>query len=233
MRQRETEMTTDCATVRESRITIPHYTLGEEIANAITHGIGACLSTAALVLLIVRAARHAPTGATAGYVVGYTIFGVAAILLYLFSTLYHSLPRSCAKRVFASLDHSGIFLLIAGTYTAYTLGPLRGGLGWWIFGTIWALAIVGIIAYSVYGSLARRFTFFLYLAMGWYGAFVAERFHETTSPISWRFLLLGGALYTIGCLFFVMKKGRWMHSIWHLFVLSGTIMHFFSLYWAI
>ncbi len=226
-------MTTDCATVRDSRIELRRYALGEEIANAITHGVGACLSIAALVILVVRAARYAPPGATGGYVVGYAIFGSAAILLYLTSTLYHSLPHSRAKQVFSSLDHSAIFLLIAGTYTAYALGPLRGGLGWWVFGTIWALATVGIVAYSVYGSAARKFTFFLYLVMGWYGILVADRLYESTTAISWRFLLLGGVLYTIGCVFFVMKNVRWMHSIWHLFVLAGTIMHFFSLLWAI
>ena len=191
---------------RPSKIKLPFYTVGEEIANAITHGIGALLAIAALVLLIVRAATQAPVGYAAGYVVGYTLFGVTLVLLYLTSTLYHSLPRNGAKRVFASLDHSAIFLLIAGSYSAYCLGPLNSSMGWWLFGTIWALAAVLIV--------------------------VGRSVYEVLTSLSWLFLVLGGVFYTVGCIFFAMKKVRWMHGVWHLFVLGGSIMHFFSLYWA-
>jgi len=211
----------------------PLYTLGEEIANAITHGVGVGLSIAALVLLIVRAANCAPEGRVAGYVVGYTIFGASLVLLYLTSTLYHSFVPSTTKRVFAILDHSAIFILIAGSYTAYCLGPLYGSQGWWLFGTIWALASIGIVAYSVYGARARQFTFALYLVMGWFVLLVAPRLFKTLPLISWQTLLYGGVSYTVGCVFFSLKKIRWMHSIWHLFVLGGSILHFFSLYWAI
>ena len=226
-------MTQDCTVVREPKNKLPSYTVGEEIANAVTHGIGACLSVAALVLLIIRAAIHAPVGYGSGYVVGYSIFGATMVTLYTISTMYHSLPRSRAKRVFSSLDHSAIFLLIAGTYTAYCLGPISGGLGWWVFGTIWALAVIGVVSYSVYGSGARKFTFFLYLAMGWFCAIIASHVHDALPKISWLFLILGGVCYTVGCVFFLMKNIRWMHSVWHLFVLAGSIMHFFSLFWAI
>ena len=217
---------------RPSKIKLPFYTVGEEIANAITHGIGALLAIAALVLLIVRAATQAPVGYAAGYVVGYTLFGVSLVLLYLTSTLYHSLPRNGAKRVFASLDHSAIFLLIAGSYSAYCLGPLNSSMGWWLFGTIWALAAVGVTAYSVYGNRARWFTFCLYLVMGWFLIVVGRSVYEVLTSLSWLFLVLGGVFYTVGCVFFAMKKVRWMHGVWHLFVLGGSIMHFFSLYWA-
>ena len=226
-------MTANQAISREPRIILPSYTLGEEIANAVTHGIGALLAISALVLLVIKAACYAPDGRTGGYVVGYSIFGATMTTLYLVSTLYHSLARNGAKKVFASLDHSAIFLLIAGTYTAYCLGPLNGGLGWLVFGIIWALAAIGVTAYSVYGTRARRFTFFLYLAMGWFALSVAGRLLEALPRISWQFLLIGGACYTIGCVFYAMKSVRWMHSIWHLFVLAGSVMHFFSLYWAI
>ena len=207
------------------------YTLGEEIANAITHGIGVFLSIAALVLLIVRACG-AERGA-AGYVVGYTIFGVSLIALYLMSTLYHSFTPSRVKKVFSVFDHSAIFILIAGTYTAFCLGPISGWDGWWLFGTIWALAIIGIVAYSVYGERARHFTFTLYLVMGWFAALVVKRLYLLLPTISWHMLWIGGVCYTAGCIFFLMKRVRWMHSIWHLFVLAGSITHFFSLYFAV
>ena len=216
----------------EHRIKLPYYTLGEEIVNAITHGIGTLLAIAALVLLTIRAATRAPSGETAGYVVGYALFGTTLVIMYLVSTLYHSLARCGAKRVFASLDHSAIFLLIAGTYSAYCLGPFYGGQGWWVFGTIWALAVVGIVSFSIYAYRASRFNLFLYLAMGWYAALVAPQLYEALPRISWIYLLLGGGFYTLGCVFFVIKI-RWMHVAWHVFVLAGSIMHFFSLYYAI
>lgn len=209
------------------------YTLGEEIANAVTHGIGAALSVAALVLLIVRAACEAPSGSVGGYVVGYTVFGASLLLLYLISTLYHALPVSKAKRVFARLDHSAIFVLIAGTYTAFCLGPICSGAGWWLFGTIWGLAIVGIVAYSVYEKRASLFTQILYLVMGWFVVLVVKQLGLVIPQISFTMLVAGGLSYTIGVAFFAMKKIRWMHSVWHLFVLGGSVLHFFSLYWAI
>lgn len=211
----------------------PLYSLGEEIANAITHGVGAGLSVAALVLLIVKAATAAPDGAVGGYVVGYTIFGASMLLLYLISTLYHALPISCAKRVFARLDHSAIFLLIAGTYTAFCLGPMYSEAGWWLFGTIWGLAVIGIVAYSVYEKRARVFTLILYLIMGWFVLLVVRQLYVSVPFISLVMLAAGGLSYTLGVVFFCMKKIPWMHSIWHLFVLGGSILHFFSLYWVI
>ncbi len=211
----------------------PLYTLGEEIANAITHGVGAGLSIAALVLLIVRAVGRAPAGCVGPYAVGYTIFGFSLFLLYLISTLYHALPPSKGKRVFARLDHSAIFFLIAGSYTAFCLGPIYGSAGWWLFGTIWGLAVVGIVAYCVYEKRARTFTLILYLVMGWFIVLVARQLAAVVPHISIVMLVSGGLSYTVGVAFFVMKKIRYMHSIWHLFVLGGSILHFFALYWAI
>ncbi|MCF0235032.1 MAG: hemolysin III family protein [Thermoguttaceae bacterium] len=205
------------------------YTLGEEIANSITHGVGACLTIAALALLVVRAA----TRGGAGHVVGYSIFGASLLILYLSSTIYHSLTPPRAKAVFQVLDHSSIYLLIAGTYTAYCLGPMYSGEGWWVFGTIWALAIVGTVAYAVYRSKAQVFSTILYLIMGWFVLLVAGQLKAALPNVSWIFLIIGGASYTVGALFFLMKRVRWMHSIWHLFVLGGSISHFFSLFWAI
>ncbi len=209
------------------------YPLGEEIANAITHGIGTLLAISALVLLIIRAACQAPIGQTGAYVTGYAIFGSSLILLYCMSTLYHALSCRRAKAVFCKLDHSAIYVLIAGTYTAYCLSVLYGPTGWTLFGVIWFLATIGIVIHSIYGNRDRWFSLVLYLIMGWLVIVFAERLCILLPASSWKFLLYGGISYTFGCLFFVMKGIPWMHAIWHLFVLAGSILHFFSLYYAI
>ena len=208
------------------------YTIGEEIANAVTHGIGVLLSIAALVLLIVRAAKHAPPAFKASHVVGFTIFGSSLIILYLFSTLYHALPLG-AKKVFGIFDHCSIYILIGGTYTAYCLTALRGAIGWTIFGIIWGAAVVGIVFYAVFGSRMRLLSLFTYSPMGWVVVVAIKPLTERLPAISFRFLVLGGVLYTAGCIFYALKKVKWMHGIWHLFVLGGSIMHFFSLYFSI
>ena len=208
------------------------YTIGEEIANAITHGIGTLLSIAALVVLIVRAVKHAPSEATASYVVGFTIFGSSLIILFLFSTLYHALPLG-AKKVFGIFDHCSIYILIGGTYTAYCLTALRGAIGWTIFGIIWGAAVVGIVFYAVFGSRMRLLSLFTYSPMGWVVVVAIKPLTERLPAISFRFLVLGGVLYPAGCIFYALKKVKWMHGIWHLFVLGGSIMHFFSLYFSI
>lgn len=201
-----------------------NYTIGEEIANAITHGIGVALSIAALVLLAIKANKR-PDISTVSFV----IFGVSLIVLYLSSTLYHALPAA-AKGVFGILDHSSIFILIAGTYTPYSLSVLRGALGWTIFGVVWGLAIIGIVLYAVFQHKVRRITTIMYIVMGWLIIFATKEIKVLLEATSFRLLLAGGIVYTIGCVFYAMKKIKWMHSIWHLFVLAGSILHFFSLY---
>lgn len=208
------------------------YTIGEEIANAVTHGIGALLAIAALVLLIIRAAYYAPEAYRAAYIAGFTIFGASLIILYLFSTLYHALPSS-TKTVFGIFDHCSIYILIAGTYTGYCLTSLRGTVGWIIFGIIWGLAILGIVLYAIFGSKVRVLSVVTYIPMGWLILFAVKPLKEQLPLLSFRFLVLGGILYTVGCIFYAMKKVKWMHGIWHLFVLAGSIMHFFSLYFSI
>lgn len=209
------------------------YSLGEEIANAITHGIGALLSVSALVLLIVRAMNHAPDGLTAPYVVGFTIFGSSMILLYLMSTLYHAITHPGTKFVFCVLDHSAIYILIAGTYTAYCFSILYGTVGWYIFGIIWFLAISGILLFTLYGNRAKWLSLGLYLIMGWLIISIGHLMYLSLPAISWNFLVYGGISYTLGCLFFLMKNIPWMHAVWHLFVLAGSCLHFFSLYYAV
>lgn len=213
-------------------IIIKRYTIGEEIVNAVTHGIGALLSIAALVLLIVRAALYAPDTYRVSCIVGFTIFGVSLIILYLFSTLYHALPLR-TKRLFGIFDHCAIYILIAGTYTAYCLTALRGVVGWSIFGVIWGLAVTGIALYAIFGSRVRIFSVLTYIPMGWLIIFAVRPLKAQLPLLSFRFLILGGLLYTAGCVFYAMKRIKWMHGVWHLFVLAGSIMHFFSLYFSV
>lgn len=208
------------------------YTTGEEILNAITHGIGALLSIAALVLLILKAVFSAPVEYKAQCVVGFTIFGSSLVILYVFSTLYHALPLG-AKKLFGIFDHCSIYILIAGTYTAYCLTALRGAVGWVIFGVIWGLAVVGIALYAVFGSRVRVLSVVTYIPMGWLIIFATKPLSEQLPLLSFRYLIVGGLVYTVGCVFYALKKIKWMHGVWHLFVLGGSVMHFFSIYYSI
>ena len=214
------------------------YSLGEEIASAITHGIGAELAIAALVFLILRAARCAPGAYTAAYIVGFTIFGASLVILYLASTLYHALTSERAKRVFGIFDHSSIYLLIAGTYTAYCLTALRGPLGWTLFGIIWALAIAGITCYAIFGARMRKLSAITYIPMGLIIIFASGPMKESLfaasgSDASWQLLLAGGACYIAGTAFYAMKKIKWTHSVWHVFVIAGSFLHFLSVFHSI
>lgn len=204
------------------------YNLGEEIANAITHGLGFFLSVAAMVILILKAVFYAPENEISYYVVSFSIFGFSMIFLYLMSTLYHSLLKTRAYPVFERLDHSAIYVLIAGTYTAYCLTALRGSIGWWMFGIIWGLAATGISLYAVFGSKLRVVSLFTYIAMGWLIVFAANPLKAVISNYSWTLLLSGGVVYTAGALVYALKNVKWTHPIWHLFVLGGTTLHFFS-----
>lgn len=208
------------------------YSIGEEIGNAVTHGIGAGLSVAALVILIIRANRLASPDLKAEYIVGFTIFGASLILMYLFSTLYHALPLG-AKKVFGIFDHCSIYVLIAGTYTAYCLTVLNGTAGWTIFGIIWGMAVIGIVLYSVFGSRIRAMSVLTYIPMGWLIVFAIRPLKAQLSTLSFKFLLFGGIAYTVGFIFYAMKKIKWSHGIWHLFVLAGSILHFFSLFFSL
>jgi hemolysin III len=205
------------------------YKLGEEIANAITHGIGALLAIAGTVVLIVQAALYAPEGQRGFYITSFSIFGFSMIFLYLMSTLYHSLKLTRAHVVFERLDHSAIFMLIAGTYTAYCLTVLRGSVGWLIFGIIWFIATAGISLYAVFGRKLRIASLIAYILMGWIIVFAAGPLKANVSPESWKFLLGGGIVYTLGAIVYALKHIRWTHPIWHLFVLGGTILHYFSI----
>ncbi len=200
-------------------------TLGEEIANSISHGLGLALAIAGMPVLIVESAR---TG-SASAIVGAAIFGGSAILLYLASTLYHALPQKRVKDVLQVFDHVAIYLFIAGTYTPFTLGVLRGSWGWTLLGLVWALALAGLIFKLMGGTRFPRLSTVLYLAMGWV-ALIAIRPLWMHMPAAGLILLLaGGVAYTLGVVFFVLdEKVRYGHFIWHLFVLAGTVCHFFA-----
>lgn len=200
------------------------YTTGEEIANSITHGIGTLLSIAGLILLIIIAARYGD----AWHIVSFSIFGSTLIFLYLASTLYHSLPNPSAKMILKRIDHSAIFLLIAGTYTPFTLIHLRGAWGWSIFGIIWGLAIAGIALKIFFVSRFKKLSLILYLAMGWLCIIALKEMIHNIPSLSLTLLIIGGLLYTAGVAFYAWKKLPYGHAVWHLFVLGGSASHFFA-----
>ena len=199
--------------------------LGEEIANSITHGIGAALSLAALVLLVVFASLYGDTWR----VVSFSIYGTSLFLLYLASTLYHSFTNKRVKSFFKILDHSSIYLLIAGTYTPVALVPMRGPWGWTIFGLIWAMAIGGIIIKVFMMGKYKIFAVFFYVAMGWLIIIAIKPMLQMVPRGLIIWLVIGGLCYTFGLIFYTCKKIPYFHFIWHLFVLAGSISHFFGM----
>ncbi len=209
------------------------YSIGEEIFNSVTHGIGAGLAAAAIVLLAVRAAVYAPAEGRGFYITSFVIFGASMFVLYLMSTLYHALTPYGAKKVFAIFDHSSIYLLIAGTYTPFCLTTLRGPIGWVLFGVIWGLAAAGMTFYAIFGSRMRVLSAVTYILMGWLVVFAFKPMAENLPRLSLVLLITGGVAYTVGCIFYALKKIKWMHSIWHIFVIFGSVLHFFSVYFSI
>ena len=202
-------------------------TPGEEIANTISHGIGLALAIAATPILIAAAVRAGGVWS----LVGASVFASAMLSLYFASTLYHALRHDRAKRFFRTLDHGAIFVLIAGTYTPFTLGVLRGPWGWTLLGLIWAMAVTGLTIKAVAGTRYRWFSMVLYLSMGWLVVIAAKPvlLRVPLPGILW--LLAGGVAYTAGVGFFSAHRLRYHHFIWHLFVLAGTTCHFFAVLW--
>jgi hemolysin III len=199
--------------------------VGEEIANSVSHGLGAALAIAGLVLLTARAARLGG----ARPIVCSAIFGASAILLYLSSTLYHSLSYTRAYRVFRSLDHGSIYLLIAGTYTPFTLLGVRGALGWTLFGIVWSCALVGVVLKSLYVGRWAVASTAMYLIMGWACVFAIRPIYLLLAHPVFVLLMAGGVCYSAGIPFYACKR-RYMHFIWHLWVLGGTACHFAAIW---
>ena len=195
--------------------------LGEEIANSLSHGIGFLAVIAVTPVLILAALPHG-----AGQVVGVSVFAATMAAVYLTSTLYHAVPHPRVKRVFRILDHGAIFLLIAGSYTPFTLGVLRGGWGWTLFGAIWGLALAGVIFRAFAGFRYPRVSTAIYLAMGWLALFAIQPLWQRMPHAGLLWLLGGGLAYTGGVGFYAAKRLRYSHFIWHLCVLIGTACHF-------
>jgi hemolysin III len=207
-----------------TRTQAARYSRAEEIANSITHGVGLLLAIGALATMTALAALHG----NAWHIVGCSVFGATLVLSYLTSTLYHSLPTVRAKSVLRVLDHCAIFLLIAGTYTPFMLVNLRGPWGWSLFGVIWAVAALGIV-FKV--TMLRRWTavsVVLYVAMGWVVVVAIKPMLSAVAPGGLLLLLLGGVAYTAGVGFYACRRMPYHHAIWHLFVLAGSVFHFFA-----
>jgi hemolysin III len=198
-------------------------TLGEEIANATSHGVGTLLAIAACVIVIVRAALRS----TAIGIVSASIYGGALVLLYAFSSLYHSLTNQKAKYVFRVFDHCSIFFLILGTYTPICLTMIKGGMGWTLFGINAFCTVLGIIFNSISLNRFAKPSLILYVFMGWSVLISMKRVIEVIPPSGMAFLVAGGLSYTIGIIFYKLKSVKYMHFVWHLFVLGGSIAHYF------
>jgi hemolysin III len=204
---------------------IKQYSIGEEIANSITHGIGIVLAIAALAILTAFAGLYG----NGWHIVSVSIYGITLVLLYTASTLYHSIQNSHAKGILQILDHAAIYLLIAGTYTPFMLVSLHGPWGWWLFGVIWGLAAFGLVLQL---PLMKRWSVVslgLYIGMGWVVVVAIKPLLVSVETGGIVFLVLGGLSYTVGVLFYCWEKMKFHHAIWHLFVLTGSILHFFSI----
>jgi hemolysin III len=203
----------------------PKFSLGETIANSVTHGIGAALAIAGLAVLVVFASLYG----SAWHIVSVSIYGATLVFLYLFSTLYHSIQGPRVSKVLQVFDHAAIFLLIAGTYTPFTLVTLRGPLGWALFGVVWGLALFGVAFQT---TLLRRhvaISLSLYIGMGWAVVVAAQPMLAALPLPGIGLLLAGGLAYTLGVIFYVWHRLPYHHAIWHLFVLAGSILHFFAI----
>jgi hemolysin III len=202
-----------------------HYSLGEEIANSITHGIGTALSIAGLTLLVVLAALYGDLWR----IVSFTIYGVTLILAYLASTLYHSLQPPRVKHILRIIDHATIYLLIAGTYTPFLLVGMRGVWGWTLLVIIWLLALIGV-AFKIFAiQRLPMISTFAYILMGWLCVVALNEMLISIPPGGIAWLITGGVLYTIGVIFYVWRSLPYNHAIWHMFVLGGSACHYFAI----
>lgn len=201
---------------------------GEEIANSISHGIGLVAALTATPSLITHAVRRGDTG----FIVGTSLFAATMVLLYVASTLYHALPIGKAKRVFRVIEHSAIFLLIAGTYSPFTLGVLRGAWGWTLLGLVWGLAIAGVALKALDRMSHPIVSTSLYLIMGWLILVAVNPLYARVPTAGLLWLLAGGVAYTVGVAFFAADaRLRYSHFIWHLFVMAGTACHYVAVCW--
>jgi hemolysin III len=200
------------------------YTVAEEVAHAITHGIGLLLSVAALAVIVVRASLYGD----AWQIVSVSVYGATLVLLYGASTLYHAVPAPRTKSALQVLDFASIYLLIAGTYTPFTLVNLRGGWGWALFGVVWGLALLGIAMEAFARQFARSISLVLYIAIGWVAAVAVKPVFELVPPGGIALLVAGGVAYTGGVVFYCWRRLPYNHAVWHVFVVAGSVLHFFA-----
>ncbi len=201
------------------------YTANEEIAHALTHGLGLVLSIIGLVVLV----TYSDLNGDIWHIVSTSIYGVSMVLLYTTSTLYHSASDLHTKKILRQFDHAAIYLLIAGTYTPFTLVSLRGSWGWLLFGVVWSIAIAGVIFEFVKLKRFKRLSLVLYLGLGWIVVVAIQPMLEHVETGGMVLLLLGGLSYTFGVVFYVWHKLAYNHAIWHMFVLAGSAFHYFSI----
>ena len=217
-------MTTVTATPQSGRGSRA-YPVGEEIANSVTHGVGAVFAIVALTLLVTFALQDRDSWALAAVV----IYGVALVFEYVMSTLYHSFPWPRAKHVFKILDHAGIYLLIAGTYTPFAIITLRNDGGWWLFAIVWSLAIIGIAVEAAWAYRPRWVSAAVYVGIGWLAVFMIQPLLQNLDTTGVILLVVGGLAYTGGVVFYVLKRVPYMHMVWHLWVLVGSACHFLAI----
>ena len=215
--------------MENTRTAAQRYTRGEEIANALTHGLGIVLGVVGLSVLV----WFACTRGTATHVVSCAIFGISLICLYTASTLYHAVRHARTKEILRVFDHSAILLLIAGTYTPLTLVSLRGPWGWSLFGAIWGLAVLGLVLEL---TVRKRFPLILvglYVVMGWAAVVAIRPLVAALPPEGLKLLFAGGMSYTVGVAFYLSRRMRYHHALWHLFVLAGSGLHFFAIFLSV
>ena len=205
------------------------YTVAEEVAHALTHGVGAIAAIVGLIFMLVWAVSYGDTF----HVVSASIYGASLILLYLASTLYHAFPWPRVKAFFQQMDHAAIYVLIAGTYTPFALVNLRGPWGWSLLGVVWGIAVVGVIMEVAMKERKKWLSLSLYLGMGWMALIMIKPMIDSVEPGGLWLLLAGGLAYTFGVIFYVWKSLRFHHAIWHLFVLAGSVLHFFSVFYFV
>jgi len=213
----------------EGRVKSARLCLIEEIVNSLTCGIGLCLSVAGLVVLVVLAS----SGGDAARVVSFSIYGASLVLLYLSAMLYHAFGCRRVKQFFEIMDHAAVYVLIAGTYTPFTLVTLKGAWGWSLFGVVWSLAVFGIVFKSFHVNRFRVFSNVVYLAMGWLIVIAIQPMVQALPLAAIAWLLAGGLLYSFGVLFFAYERLPFGHAVWHLFVMGGSACHFFAIYFYV
>ena len=205
------------------------YSFGEEVAHAITHGFGALLAIVGLVLLVVRASLYGDEW----HVIASSIFGATLVLMYTASTLYHAIPLPKAKRILRILDHSLIYFLIAGSYTPFTLVSLRGPWGWGLFAFVWTLAIAGVVFKIYFTGRFEKLSLAIYIAMGWAAVVAIKPLIVALDTGGLALLAAGGLTYTGGVVFYAWDSLRYHHAIWHLFVLAGSVLHYFAVFFYV